>query len=66
MSILTENYYTREQLASLAGVSLATTYTWESQGKFPEPERVFGRVFFPKAKADAWLKTHRDKKARAA
>lgn len=47
--------YTREEVAALFGVTVATLNRWRKDGVGPQPLKLQRRVMYPKQTVDAFL-----------
>lgn len=62
MSLITQDYYTADELAALKDVCLKTVYGWIQKKIAPPAIRDGGRYWFHKKEADAFVKPKRGAK----
>jgi predicted DNA-binding transcriptional regulator AlpA len=62
MSLITQDFYTAQELAELKGVTLRSVYSWIKKGLAPRHEKLGGLYWFYRKEADAFERPKRGKK----
>jgi len=65
MSLITRDYYTADEFATLKGAHVKSVYRWVKNGNAPEHEMLGRMLWFAKKAADAWQKPARGRKKKA-